>query len=879
MELATTKKKHDQQKTDNALIYGKLPPQAIELEKWVLGACMEQKEVIDTVIEILRPECFYSEPHQLIFSAMCGLQQKNMIVDIRSVVTELQKRGVLEYIGGPFYVTKLTNEVVHTHAAEQHSRIILEKFIQREIIRICGELISKGYEDTTDVFDLLDKAETGIFGITASFLKKDFVSAVQAAAKVVERVDNLRKNSGELTGVTSGFKSMDRVTYGWQDTDLIILAARPSMGKTALGLNLARNAAMNEVNPVGVGFFSLEMSCSQLAMRILSAESEIPMESISRGKLNDNQYTTFLGKGVRKFESAPIYIDDTAAINIMQFRAKARRMVNKHKVKLIIIDYLQLMSGTGENKGNREQEISTISRNLKATAKELNVPIIALSQLSRAVESRTGEKKMPQLSDLRECLPISEFVYTPEGVQRLSEKPSKIITCGESVEISSCDFIEKKYNTVYTVKTQFGQFKATANHLVLTGVGWKKVCDLSINRDVIASPKSIPHANKGYLPHGRLLGWLIGNGGLTGTPSLIYRKELDNEVKEAVSKFGVTVRYRKTQKSDNVYDTYLSNGVESGSLKNPLMEWIRELNMEGCTCYTKFIPKQYLGSSNETHIDLLRGLWESDGTVANGAAKYSTVSELLARQVSWLLLTIGVRSTVNFYNNIWEIRCSSSDNENMSIVVSNKQRFNDLSIPSDKYIDPAPSIFIELTDELISSTKTRMQKKQNGAFKSISKTRLKEVISQNRITTIEESPFMTMENMGWGRLYSVEKNTEEVRVCDLHVPFTHNFITNGIVVHNSGAIEQDADMVMFIYRPEYYEVMNNEQGESTHGETHVRIAKHRNGSLETIKLRAKLDIQKFEEWEETELPSSWKPIRSITESNSQFDDGFKTNEW
>ena len=428
MELKSNNKKMPKSKVDASLVYGKIPPQAKELEAWILGACMEQKEVIDTVIEILRPECFYLETHQLVFSAMCGMHQKGIIIDIRSVVTELQKRGQLEYVGGVFFITKLTNDVVHTAAVEQHSRIVLEKFLQREIIRISGDLIGLAYEDTTDVFDLLDRAETGIFGITANFLKKDFVSAREAVAKVVERVDNLRKNTGDLTGVTSGFTGIDRVTYGWQDTDLIIMAARPSVGKTALGLNFARNAAMNPINPIPVGFFSLEMSCSQLVMRILSAESEIPMESISRGKLSEDQYTTFLGKGVRRFENAPIYIDDTAAINIFQFRAKARRMVNKFKVKLIIIDYLQLMSGTGENKGNREQEISTISRNLKSLAKDLNVPIIALSQLSREVEKRSGEKKMPQLSDLRESGAIEQdadmvmFIYRPEYYEVMSNE-------------------------------------------------------------------------------------------------------------------------------------------------------------------------------------------------------------------------------------------------------------------------------------------------------------------------------------------------------------------------------------------------------------------------------------------------------------------------
>jgi len=404
----------------NTMVYGKVPPQAKELEEWVLGACMEEVEAMDSVIEILQPQCFYMEVHQIIFTTMISLRSKSVRCDIISVVQELKRIGKLEEVGGPFYVTKLTNAVVSTANIENHARIILQKFILREIIRISGEAIGDAYEDGTDCFELLDKTEAGLFGISASFLKKDFEVISSSVAKVVSRVDHLRASNDELTGVPSGFPSLDRITYGWQPTDLIILAARPAVGKTAFALNLARNSALHPTKPIPVGFFSLEMSTSQLTQRILAAESEVYLEKIARGKMDDAIYTQFMGKGVRKMETAPIYIDDTAAINIMQFRAKARRMVNKFKVGLIILDYLQLMSGTGDRGGNREQEISNISRNLKGLAKELNVPIIALSQLSRKVEERKPGNQMPQLSDLRESGAIEQdadmvmFIYRPE---------------------------------------------------------------------------------------------------------------------------------------------------------------------------------------------------------------------------------------------------------------------------------------------------------------------------------------------------------------------------------------------------------------------------------------------------------------------------------
>jgi replicative DNA helicase len=403
------------------MVYGKVPPQAKDLEEAVLGAIMLEKSAFDTVVEILKPECFYVEAHQRVYRSMQSLQQKNQPIDILTVVEELKSREELDLVGGPYYVTRLTNAVVSSANIEAHSRIILQKFIQRELIRISGEIIGDAYEDSTDVFDLLDDAETKLFEITNNHLRKNFDSIDTVLVKTIQRIEDLRHKNEDISGVPSGFPSLDRITYGWQPTDLIILAARPSVGKTAFALNLARCAALHATKPTPIAFFSLEMSAGQLVQRILSAESEIWLEKIARGKLEEHEMKQLYAKGIQKLSQAPIFIDDTAALNIFELRAKCRRLKNKHDVGLIIIDYLQLMSGTGENRnGNREQEISRISRDLKGLAKELQVPIIALSQLSRAVESRKEGNKMPQLSDLRESGAIEQdadmvmFLYRPE---------------------------------------------------------------------------------------------------------------------------------------------------------------------------------------------------------------------------------------------------------------------------------------------------------------------------------------------------------------------------------------------------------------------------------------------------------------------------------
>ena len=403
-----------------AMVFGKVPPQAKELEEAILGAIMLEKSAFDTVVEILKPECFYVDAHQKIFKAMQGLAIKSLPIDLLTVVEELKLREELEMVGGPYYVTRLTNSVVSSANIDAHSRIVLQKFIQRELIRISGEIIGDAYEDSTDVFDLLDGAEGKLFEITNNHLRKNFDDIDSVLVKTFNRIEDMRNRQDDITGVPTGFPTLDKITYGWQPTDLIILAARPSVGKTAFALNLARTAALHPTRPTAVAFFSLEMSSSQLVQRILSAESEIWLEKIARGKLEEHEMKQLYKRGFDRLSKAPIYIDDSAALNIFELRAKCRRLKNKHNVGMIIIDYLQLMSGSADRNSNREQEISKISRDLKSLAKELQIPIIALSQLSREVEKRKEGNKMPQLSDLRESGAIEQdadlvmFLYRPE---------------------------------------------------------------------------------------------------------------------------------------------------------------------------------------------------------------------------------------------------------------------------------------------------------------------------------------------------------------------------------------------------------------------------------------------------------------------------------
>ena len=396
---------------------GKLPPQAIELEQAVLGALMIDNDALSNSIELLKPESFYQTEHQKVFSAIEDLFNNTQPVDILTVTNLLKQKGDLKDVGGAAFVSKLTERVASAANIETHARIIAQKFIQRELIRISSSTIKDAYDDTTDVFDLLNAAEQGLFEISEGNIRKNYDKMSTLIRQALEQIEEIKNKEDGLSGIPSGFSDLDRVTSGWQKSDLVILAARPGMGKTAFVLSMARNTAVQFNKPVAV--FSLEMSSVQLVNRLISSESGIPAEKLRKGNLEDHEWIQ-LNQQITSLSEAPLFIDDTPALTVFELRAKCRRLVRNNGVEMVIIDYLQLMHAGNSNKsGNREQEISTISRSLKSIAKELNIPIIALSQLSRAVETRGGDKR-PMLSDLRESGAIEQdadivcFIYRPD---------------------------------------------------------------------------------------------------------------------------------------------------------------------------------------------------------------------------------------------------------------------------------------------------------------------------------------------------------------------------------------------------------------------------------------------------------------------------------
>jgi replicative DNA helicase len=436
--------------------FGKVPPQAIDMEEAVLGAIMLEKEAVITVLDILKPESFYKDAHKKIFKAITDINLREYPVDLYTVTEELRAHQELESVGGPVYLTQLTSKVVSAANVDYHSRIVAQKYIQRELIRVSTEIQTRSFDDTYDVTELLDYSENELFQIAEGNIKRE-VSPINVVIKeAIAEIEKAGKREDALVGTPSGFTRLDRLTSGWQKSELIIIAARPSMGKTAFALSMARNMSIDHGKNVAI--FSCEMSSIQLANRLIIAETDIPGDKIRNGRLSEEEWKQ-LDTRIKKLVQAPIYIDDTPAISIFELRAKCRRLMAQHKLDIVIVDYLQLMSGP-DNAGSREQEVSNISRSLKSIAKELNVPIIALSQLNRSVEMRGGTKR-PLLSDLRESGAIEQDADMVVFIHRQEKFGITAFEDGSSTKgIAEIILAKNRNGPVDDVKLRFREEKA-----------------------------------------------------------------------------------------------------------------------------------------------------------------------------------------------------------------------------------------------------------------------------------------------------------------------------------------------------------------------------------------------------------------------------------
>lgn len=869
---------------------GKLPPQALDLEEAVLGALMIEKDALSSVVDILKPETFYKEAHQRIYNAILTLFGNSDPIDLLTVTNQLRKTGEIELIGGGGFVAELTFRVNSAANIEYHARIVSEQALKRALIAMSSTILRDAYEDTTDVFELLDRTEQSLFKISESNIRKNYADMSTIVRMALNELET-KKNQEGLTGVPSGFTNLDRVTSGWQPTELIILAARPGMGKTAFVVSALRNAAVDHGKPVAI--FSLEMSSVQLVNRLIAAEAEIDSEKIRKGTLAPHEWTQLHHK-IQRLTEAPIFIDDTPALSILELRAKCRRLKAQHDIQMVVIDYLQLMSGDtsgGRMGGNREQEIASISRALKNLAKELNVPVIALSQLSRAVETRGGDKK-PQLSDLREsgCLTGDTLL--------VDATTGKRTTIRELAEVSAHNFyvsatseswtvgperVTHVFHTgkkpVFRLTTRSGRIiKATANHAFLQLTGWYRLDELAVGnhiavpRRIRATAPSNPLTNAELI----LLAHLLGDGCVLPKQPYHYTSadEANLTVVEETAKtlFGITPR-RVVQ--DNWQHTYLPAPYRlTHGVRHPITDWYNRLGLSRVRSYEKRVPET-LFTCDEVRIALfLHHLWATDGNISwkrlvnrkpNAAIYYASSSRQLASDVQHLLLRLGILSTVRTVPGgknrpMYHVHVQGKEQQMAFLKRVNSygqrgQLATELIMVLDEITENTNVDIIpkEVWHSVVTGCKTDDQISWRTLSERIGTqycgdTLFKSGVSRQRMARLYEAlPHDVLKHLAesdvlWDEIISIEALGEE-DVYDATVPTVHNFVANDIIVHNS--IEQDADMVCFLYRPEYYNITQDETGNSTAGVGEVIIAKNRSGSLDTIQLRFISKFTKF----------------------------------
>ena len=483
--------------------YAHLQPQACDIERVVLGALMIDKDAFSVVSEILRPETFYEPRNQKIFKAIQTLSIDENPIDIMTVTEELKREGTLTDIGGPAYIIELSSNVASSANIEYHAKILAQKFLARQLISFASVIETKAFDDTVDVDELMQEAEGSLFELSQKNMRQDYTDIDPVVKQAVEILQKAAANSGGLTGLPTGYTKLDDYTAGWQKSDLVIIAGRPAMGKTSFALSLAKNIAVDYNIPIA--FFSLEMNNVQLVNRLISNVCEIEGKKILNGQLDNDEWVR-LDKNIGRLQKAPIYIDDTPGMSIFELRTKARRLVREKGVKIIMIDYLQLMNASGARFGSRQEEVSTISRSLKSLAKELDIPVLALSQLNRTVENREGaEGKRPQLSDLRESGAIEQdadmvlFVHRPEYYRIFADEKGNDLRGKAQIIIAK----HRKGGTGDVLLTFRGEYTRFDNpERSVSPVGGGEIIGSKINGDVDTniSPFDVNGSIDGPLP-------------------------------------------------------------------------------------------------------------------------------------------------------------------------------------------------------------------------------------------------------------------------------------------------------------------------------------------------------------------------------------------
>jgi replicative DNA helicase len=847
----------------------RIPPHNLDAERAVLGAVLlEGREALPRVIEVLRPSDFYAESHRTLFRAMVALFDRGEAVDSLTLSEELRRTDQLQAVGGPAFLALLMEEASIAAHLSSYTAIVRDMAMLREMIQTSTQIIAQAFEAKEEVQAIVDDAERRIFALAERRLEGSALPVSKILKNTFEYIERLYERKEHVTGVATGFERLDLETSGFQPSDFIIIAGRPSMGKTAFALNIAQHVGVTLHGRVLV--LSLEMSAQQLVQRMLCSEAKVDAQAVRTGRLGHADWNKLTAAAGRLSE-ARIFIDDSPGLTVLEARAKARRMKAEHGLDLLVIDYLQLMRGRASLE-NRQQEISEISRSLKALAKELTVPVVALSQLSRAVEARAQRDFRPQLSDLRECVTGDTLVLLADGrrtpIRELVGTAPEVLAMsadGRIVAAKTDRVWPVGRRAVHEVRLATGRtIRATEQHRLFSGRGWVTVGEL-LPGDRLAIARRVPEPlvpERWSDARVALLGQLIGDGSYLVHQPLRYTTSSEDNSRLVADAARIEFGCRVTRHAGRGRWHQLVIGG-NGDRWHPagLGRWLRELGIFGQRSHEKRIPESAFRLSDGQVALLLRHLWATDGTIAarsrgrgSHRVAYATNSAGLATDVAALLLRLGIVARVSSSR-------KGSYRPVLAVVVSggpDQARFLELVGAFGPRAPQAARLAVLLAGRAKNTNVDTLPREVFDRVKALMRAR---GMSQRRMAALRGTAYggvahfkfapsramaleyaelvddaalraMATSDLFWDRVLAVEP-VGQTEVFDLTVPGPESWLADGIVSHNSGALEQDADVILFLYRPRIYK---EDLAPDEENIAEVIIGKQRNGPIGTVKV-------------------------------------------
>lgn len=854
----------------------RVPPHSREAEEAVLGAILLSDQAANEVMDKLASDDFYVPAHQSIFEAIVALYNSNQPLDAVTVSEELRRRGNLEKVGGVGYLTRLVEVVPAASNIEYYATIVEEHGLRRSLIRAGSTVTDLAFRTDDEIALVIDRAEQQVLSVAEKRGGQGMLEVGPLFQDVIERIESLEANGSDVTGLATGFRDLDRKLAGLQPANLVVIAARPSMGKSALTLNIATNAAsLGKV----VALFSLEMSKEEVVQRILCSVGRVDSAKLRTGQLGAQNWDRVVAAAGKMYK-APIFIDDSSVVTVTDIRAKCRRLLRARGLDLVVVDYLQLMQGS--SKENRQQEIAEISRGLKNLARELSVPIIAVSQLNRSVEQR--EDRRPRLSDLRECLAAeTEILRSDTGqtitigeIARLGLRDIPVWSMDDSMKLIP-GMMAEAWSTgvkpVFKLTTASGRVvRATDNHPLRALAGWTRLGDLKVGDRIavprrLSEPTSATPMNEDEVV---LLGHMIGNGSyLPRLPIRYTSADPANHAPVMVAanrRFGVGIKVNPLL--DRSFQTRLVSPYRvTHGRRKPIYSWLDQLGIYGDRSPKKRLP-QSLFSVPDPQVRLfLHHLWATDGSISirtkggRVGVYFASSSQGLARDVAKMLLRADLQPRLvvvdqGDYEPGWHVVISGGDHQRRFLTEVGCHGTRGRLIPqalavldartSNTNVDTIP---VEVWDEIRNVARTRWLSLAEidcrlGLIPSSVRRRVRpsrarlaevaQVLDDPHLASLAKSDVL------WDRVVSIESDGSE-EVFDARVPSTNNFVASLVLVHNSGALEQDSDVVMFIYRHEYYHPDDLEKK----GLAEVNIAKHRAGATGAVEMTFLPDFTRF----------------------------------